>query len=249
MTWGDEVAKVLKGFNWADDIVESARGETNNTVDITKALYTMTMNNLSQNGNLVYNTQTTTIEGNNIILDGSNCNSNQAATMSIGNYNEIDTSAMIDALAKAFADIVYDLKDDISTDVKSDLMKSVNNSIKEETSIKNELKQQIEQNCNNIDSYQSIKFLNNNVNIKCGSFDVTNKNVQKLDCMINAVSDVKQDVETTIQNKVVTETGSDNDNTLLIIIIVIIIVIVIIFIIIFVIIFTKRTKIVKKLIK
>lgn len=244
-----DLTGILDQIFWTDELVDSMRGESSNSIDITNIIYTLTMNNLDQSGNLVYNTQNVIMEGNNIIIDGSNCNSNQAATMSIGNYNEIDTSAMIDALAQAFADIVYNLKDDISTDVKSDLMTSVNNSIKEKTSIKNELKQQIEQNCNTIDSYQSIKFLNNKVNIKCGSFNVTNKNVQKLDCMINAVSDVKQDVETIIKRKIEAETGKDNDNTLLIIIIVVVSIIVIIFIIIFVIIFTKRTKVVKKLIK
>ena len=244
-----DLAGIFDQFFWGDELVDSMRGETSNSVDITNTIYTLTMNNLDQSGNLVYNSQSVIIEGNEVTVDGSNCNSNQAATMSIGNYNEIETSAMIDALAQAFADIVYDLKDDISTDVKSDLMTSVNNSIKEKTDIKNKLTQQINQNCNNINNYQSIKFLNNKVNIKCGSFNVTNKNVQKLDCMINAVSDVKQDVETIIKHKIETETGKDDNNTLLIIIIVISIIIVIIFIIIFVIIFTKRNKVVKTLSK
>lgn len=242
-----DLAGIFDQFFWGDELVDSIRGETSNSVDITNTIYTLTMNNLDQSGNLVYNSQSVVIEGNEVNVDGSDCNSNQAATMSIGNYNEIETSAMIDALAQAFADIVYDLRNDISTDVKSDLMTSINNSIKEKTDIKNKLTQQIEQNCNNINNYQSIKFLNNKVNIKCGSFNVTNKNVQKLDCMINAVSDVKQDVETIIKHKIETETGKDN-NTLLIIIIVVSI-IVIIFIIIFVIIFTKRNKVVKTLSK
>lgn len=248
MTWGDEVAKVLKGFNWVDDIVESARGETTNNIDITKAIYTKTMNTLSQQGNTLSIVQSNITEGNNIYLDGSDCDSNHAATMSIGNYNEVNLSAMVDAVAQAFADIIIDLKDDIKSDVKSDLMKNIHNNISNRTNIVNELVQQINQKCNETTTYQEIKFLNNNVHIKCGSFDITNKNVQKLDCVINALSDVKQDIETTIQTKVIAETGKDN-NTLLIIIIVISIIIVIIFIVIFVIIFTKRNKVVKKLSK
>ena len=247
MTWGDEVAKVLKGFNWADDIVESTRGETNNTVDITKALYTMTMNNLNQSGNLEYTNQSNTIEGNNFYLDGSECDSNQPATMSIGNYSEINADALLEATASAFAKIAYDLKDDIKNDVKSDIMKTINTTTKSETEIKNELIEQILQNCNNIENYQKIKFLNNNVNIKCGSFDITNKNVQKLDCMINAVSDVKQDIEATIQNKVVTETGSNN-TLLIIIVVIVVIIVIIIFCVIMYFVFSRKTKIVKNVV-
>lgn len=248
MTWGDEVAKVLKGFNWVDDIVESARGETTNNIDITKAIYTKTMNTLSQKGNTLSIVQSNTTEGNNIYLDGSDCDSNHATTMSIGNYNEVELSAMVDAVAQAFADIIIDLKDDIKSDVKSDLMKDIHNNISNKTEIVNELVQQIEQNCNNIDTYQEIKFLNNNVHIKCGSFDITNKNVQKLDCVINALSDVKHDIETTIQTKVIAETGSDN--TLLIIVItIVVVIIIIIFIVIFVVVIKNKSKIVKKVAK